>query len=110
MCDKVVCKKVVCEKVVCEKVVCEKVVRDKVVCDKVVCDRVVCEDAEADAEAEPRRNRPGGADPKTRAPHNFVKKFVSQNKTCHYDNLCVLLGVLGLMSEKLGGGLGPRLM
>ena len=29
---------------------------------------------DADAEAEPRRKRPGGADLKTRTPHNFVGK------------------------------------
>ena len=64
----------------CDKVVCDKVVCVKVACDKVVCDKV--EDAEADAEAEPRRSRPVGADPRTRTPHNFVGKNITYVYKC----------------------------
>ena len=52
----------------CDKVVCDKVVGDKVVCVTELCVNV-CEDAEADAE-----RSGGGADLKTRTPHNFVGK------------------------------------
>ena len=49
---------------------------DKVVCDKVVCYKVVCVCVTKLCvkwrTRRRRRNRPGGADPKTRTPHNFV--------------------------------------
>ena len=70
LCESCVCVTRLCVRrlCVCDKVVCDKVVGDKVVCVTELCVNV-CEDAEADAE-----RSGGGADLKTRTPHNFVGK------------------------------------
>ena len=73
MCDKVVCDKVVCDKGVCDRVVCDKVVCAKVV-DNVVCDNLYVMQERTRRRTRRRRTTRGGADLKTRTPHNFVGK------------------------------------
>ena len=107
VCDKVVCEKVVCEKVMCVKIVCvtklcmwqscvcvwqfvcDKVVCEKVVCEKVMCVKIVCVWQSGCAwegcvwmYVRTRSGGDGGcgaggADLKTRTPHNFVGKNTS---------------------------------